>query len=313
MFLTIEQLSKQYGDKYAVHNFSAKIDEGEFICLLGPSGCGKTTVLRAIGGFLEGSTGTILLDGQELGALPAHRRPVSTVFQSYGLFPHMTVLENVQYGLRFHGVKRAEARKKSLEYLDLVRLAEHAHKRISALSGGQQQRVALARSLVLGPKLLLLDEPLSNLDALLRVQMREEISRLQKMLGLTTIFVTHDQEEAFALADRILLMNNGELVQQGRPEELYEHPNSAFSLSFIGESSILSHDPLRFTRPQRVQISETGTPAVITKRLFRGDRILYVADMQGQKILAETLNRPEAKPLQEGDAVFLQFSEESVS
>jgi iron(III) transport system ATP-binding protein len=312
MFLKIENLHKKYGDKYAVKDFSVHVKEKEFICLLGPSGCGKTTVLRAIGGFLTDLSGRIELDGQDITALPAHLRPVSTVFQSYGLFPHMTVLENVKYGLRFHGLKDKEARIKSREYLELVRLEEHANKRISALSGGQQQRVALARSLVLGPKVLLLDEPLSNLDALLRVQMRDEISRLQKLLGITTIFVTHDQEEAFALADRILLMNNGELVQEGRPEELYENPNSAFSLGFIGESSLLSQNPVTFIRPQRVEIGTSGQAATILQRFFRGDRILYVAEADGQKILVEKLNRPDIRQHEEGENVFLQFDAEAL-
>jgi iron(III) transport system ATP-binding protein len=222
------------------------------------------------------------------------------------------ILENVKYGLRFHGLKDKEARIKSREYLELVRLEEHANKRISALSGGQQQRVALARSLVLGPKVLLLDEPLSNLDALLRVQMRDEISRLQKLLGITTIFVTHDQEEAFALADRILLMNNGELVQEGRPEELYENPNSAFSLGFIGESSLLSQNPVTFIRPQRVEIGTSGQAATILQRFFRGDRILYVAEADGQKILVEKLNRPDIRQHEEGENVFLQFEAEAL-
>lgn len=313
MYLNIEHLSKQYGDKYAVKDFSVRVAQGEFICLLGPSGCGKTTVLRAIGGFLENIGGTIHLDGQDITRLPAHERPVSTVFQSYGLFPHMRVMENVCYGLRFHGIKGKRAKELAAEYLELVRLQDHAHKRISELSGGQQQRVALARSLVLRPKVLLLDEPLSNLDALLRVQMRDEISRLQSLLGLTTIFVTHDQEEAFALADRILLMNRGELVQEGRPEDLYERPNSSFSLSFIGESSLLSHEPLHFTRPQRVRITDTGQKAVITKRLFRGDRILYVTQTNGQTLLTETLNRPEQKQYEEGESVFLTFTPEELA
>lgn len=312
MFLQIDTLSKKYGDKFAVKNFSADVNKGELVCLLGPSGCGKTTVLRAIGGFLPDSTGTLTLDGQDITAVPAHLRPVSTVFQSYGLFPHMTVLENVMYGLRFHGIRSSQARTRSLEYLEMVRLEEHTAKRISELSGGQQQRVALARSLVLNPKVLLLDEPLSNLDALLRVQMRDEISRLQKMLGLTTLFVTHDQEEAFALADRIFLMNQGELVQEGRPEELYENPNSSFTLAFIGESSIISHEPLRFTRPQRVAISDTGVPAVIRTRLFRGDRILYIADANGQTLLTEQLNHKQATVYQPGDTVHLVFEPEEL-
>lgn len=312
MFLTIENLTKQYGALYAVKDFSCQANEGEFLCILGPSGCGKTTVLRAIGGFLDDVSGSIVLDGKEITRTPPHLRPVSTVFQSYGLFPHMTVLENVMYGLKFRELTKSDAKQRSLEYLELVKLEDHANKRISALSGGQQQRVALARSLVLNPKVLLLDEPLSNLDAKLRVQMREEISRLQKLFNLTTIFVTHDQDEAFALADRILLMEKGVLVQEGSPKELYETPNSPFSLSFIGETSVLQEDPLSYIRPQRVKFAETGTPAMIEKKWYRGDRFVYSAIISEKEILIETLNDGHSQEYEVGDRVNLEYTSQTL-
>ncbi len=312
MFLEVNQLTKQYGQMYAVKDFSFQAKEGELICILGPSGCGKTTVLRAIGGFLDGIQGEIKLDGDDITHLPPHLRPVSTVFQSYGLFPHMSVLENVMYGLKFRKMPRQKAKEESLAYLALVRLEDQAQKRISELSGGQQQRVALARSLVLNPKVLLLDEPLSNLDAKLRVQMREEISRLQKHFNLTTIFVTHDQDEAFALADRILLMEKGTLIQEGTPQELYEAPNSTFSLSFIGEASLLDTEDETYIRPQRIRFADEGTPAVIEGVHFRGDRILYDALVGGHTVLIETLNDGRTPPRAVGDAVHVVYDEQQI-
>ena len=210
MYLELDRLSKQFDGKYAVHDLSLGLEEGGLLCILGSSGCGKTTTLNMIGGFLKPNGGRVLLDGQDITALPPERRPVSTVFQSYGLFPHMSVLQNVTYGLKFRGYSRTEAKEKGRRYLSLVGLAER--------SGGQQQRVALARALIVEPKLCLLDEPLSNLDAALRVRMRGELKRLQRELGTTMVFVTHDQEEALILADSIAVMSEGELLQLGSAE-----------------------------------------------------------------------------------------------
>ena len=192
MYLELDHLSKQFDGKYAVHDLSLGLEEGGLLCILGSSGCGKTTTLNMIGGFLRPDGGCVRLDGQDITALPPERRPVSTVFQSYGLFPHMSVLQNVTYGLKFRNYSRAEAKEKGRRYLELVGLAEREDARISELSGGQQQRVALARALIVEPKLCLLDEPLSNLDAALRVRMRGELKRLQQELGTTMVFVTHD-------------------------------------------------------------------------------------------------------------------------
>ena len=212
------------------------------MCILGSSGCGKTTTLNMIGGFLKPDGGRVLLDGQDITALPPERRPVSTVFQSYGLFPHMSVLQNVTYGLKFRGYSRAEAKEKGRRYLTLVGLAERENARIGELSGGQQQRVALARALIVEPKLCLLDEPLSNLDAALRVRMRGELKRLQRELGTTMVFVTHDQEEALILADSIAVMSEGELLQLGSAKEVFRHPANDYIASFLGLNDIVWKD-----------------------------------------------------------------------
>ena len=239
MYLELEHLKKHYGDKAVVQDLSLTLEKGQLLCILGSSGCGKTTTLNMIGGFLTPDSGRILLDGQDITALPPERRPVSTVFQSYSLFPHMTVLENVVYGLKFRGVRRAQAREKGMRYLEMVGLAEYANAPIFEISGGQQQRVALARALIVEPKLCLLDEPFSNLDASLRFRMREELKKLQRDLGMTMVFVTHDQEEALHLADRIVIIEQGVLVQNDTPMEVYRHPATPFVADFLGMSSLL--------------------------------------------------------------------------
>ncbi len=239
MYLELEHLKKHYGDKAVVQDLSLTLEKGQLLCILGSSGCGKTTTLNMIGGFLTPDSGRILLDGQDITALPPERRPVSTVFQSYSLFPHMTVLENVVYGLKFRGVRRAQAREKGMRYLEMVGLVEYANAPIFEISGGQQQRVALARALIVEPKLCLLDEPFSNLDASLRFRMREELKKLQRDLGMTMVFVTHDQEEALHLADRIVIMEQGVLVQNDTPMEVYRHPATPFVADFLGMSSLL--------------------------------------------------------------------------
>ena len=238
MYLELDRLSKQFDGKYAVHDLSLGLEEGGLLCILGSSGCGKTTTLNMIGGFLKPDGGRGLLDGHDITALPPERRPVSTVFQSYGLFPHMSVLQNVTYGLKFRGYSRAEAKEKGRRSLSLAGPAT----RIGELSGGQQQRVALARALIVEPKLCLLDEPLSNLDAALRVRMRGELKRLQRELGTTMVFVTHDQEEALILADSIAVMSEGELLQLGSAEEVFRHPAIDYIASFLGLNDIVWKD-----------------------------------------------------------------------
>ena len=233
MYLELDHLKKKFDGKDVVCDLSLSLDKGKLLCILGSSGCGKTTTLNMIGGFLSPDSGFIRVDGMDITRLPPERRPVSTVFQSYGLFPHMSLLQNVIYGLKFRGVKKADARKKGMEYLDLVGLADRADAMIHEISGGQQQRVALARALIVEPKLCLLDEPFCNLDAALRVKMRQELKKLQRELDMTMVFVTHDQEEALHLADRIAIMEQGVLVQDAAPMEIYRNPASDFVRDFL--------------------------------------------------------------------------------
>ncbi len=233
MYLELSHLKKQFDGKEVVSDLDLTLEKGRLLCILGSSGCGKTTTLNMIGGFLVPDGGTIRVDGQDITKLPPELRPVTTVFQSYGLFPHMTVLENVMYGLKFRGVRRAEARKRAMEYLDLVGLADHADFHIHQISGGQQQRVALARALIVEPKLCLLDEPFCNLDAALRVKMREELKKLQRELGMTMVFVTHDQEEAMLLADSMAIMEQGKLIQNDSPANIYKNPANDFVRKFL--------------------------------------------------------------------------------
>lgn len=223
----------------AVDDVSLQIDDGEFFALLGPSGCGKTTTLRMIAGFEDTSSGQILIRGKAVQDVPPFHRPVNTVFQDYALFPHMTALQNVMFGLEMEGISRGEARQRAMEALELVRLPQAAERKPRQLSGGMQQRVALARALVKKPAVLLLDEPLSALDLKLREAMRYELKAMQKSLGMTFIFVTHDQEEAMTMADRIAVMDRGKVLQVGTPEDIYEAPSTKFVADFIGETNFV--------------------------------------------------------------------------
>ena len=237
--LTIENVRKRYADVEALAGVSLRVQGGEFFTLLGPSGCGKTTLLRCVAGFLRLDAGRILCDGERLDSLPAHTRDIGMVFQNYAIFPHLSVFENVAYGLRARHVRPDEIRRRALEALRLVQMESLGDRRPDQLSGGQQQRVALARAMAIRPRLLLMDEPLSNLDAKLRVEMRTEIRRLQKELGITTIYVTHDQEEALAISERLAVMNSGRVEQVGFPWDVYLAPQSAFVAQFIGSSNTL--------------------------------------------------------------------------
>ena len=235
----LERVTKVFGDTIAVDDLSLEIEEGEFFSLLGPSGCGKTTTLRMIGGFEEPTRGTIYLGGRDVTDLPPYKRDVNTVFQSYALFPHLDVFENVAFGLRRRKVDRAEVERRVREALELVDLVGFERRRPSQLSGGQQQRVALARALVNRPKVLLLDEPLGALDLKLRKQMQLELKRIQAEVGITFIYVTHDQEEAMTMSDRIAVMRHGRIEQVGPPEDVYEHPATEFVAGFLGASNLL--------------------------------------------------------------------------
>ena len=237
--ISLVGVSKRYGGQFALQTTDLEIDEGEFFCLLGPSGCGKTTTLNLIGGFIAASTGEILIRGRRVDRLPPHRRPVNTVFQSYALFPHMTVRDNVAFGLRMAHVPRQEANPRIDNALALVGLERFGDRLPAALSGGQQQRVAVARALVNNPAVLLLDEPLGALDLKLRKRLQVELSQIHRDVGTTFAYVTHDQEEAMSMATRIAVMNEGRIEQVGTPSEIYHRPASRFVADFIGESNFI--------------------------------------------------------------------------
>jgi iron(III) transport system ATP-binding protein len=238
--VVFDNVTKSFGAVTAVDAISFNVQPGQLVTLLGPSGCGKTTTLRLIAGLEMATSGRITIGGVDVTALPATARDVSMVFQSYALFPHMTVAENVGYGLKVSRVRKPEIRERSRAILELVGLADYGQRMPSELSGGQQQRVAVARALVLEPQVLLFDEPLSNLDAKLRRRVREEIREIQQKLGLTAIYVTHDQEEALAVSDRIIVMRNAKIAQEGSPRDLYEKPVDAFVADFIGDANIVA-------------------------------------------------------------------------
>jgi putative spermidine/putrescine transport system ATP-binding protein len=238
--LALRGLTRRYGSFTAVDDVSLVIGQGEFLTLLGPSGSGKTTILMCIAGFVEPSAGTVLLDGRDITALPPERRDFGMVFQGYALFPHMTVAENVAFPLRVRKLGAAEREARVRAALDLVQLERFAERKPAQLSGGQQQRVALARALVFDPALLLLDEPLSALDKKLRAELQEELKALHRRVGRTFVNVTHDQEEALSLSDRVAILNHGRLVQEGAPAELYERPRTRFVADFLGKSNFLS-------------------------------------------------------------------------
>jgi len=237
-----KNIIKKFNETTAVNNISCDFEPGTLTTLLGPSGCGKTTSLRLIAGLERATSGNIFIDNEDVTIKPATDRDVSMVFQSYALFPHMSVLENVSYGLKMINVKKSEYVEKSINTLNLVGLENYENRMPSELSGGQQQRVAVARAIVLEPKVLLFDEPLSNLDAKLRRQVREDIRSIQQKLAVTTIYVTHDQEEALAISDKVIVMNNAIIAQQGTPKELYSSPKTKFVANFIGDSNIIKID-----------------------------------------------------------------------
>jgi spermidine/putrescine transport system ATP-binding protein len=237
--VVLESVTKRFGDVTAVDGIDLAIDEGEFFTMLGPSGCGKTTTLRMIAGFEEVTAGRLTIDGLDMLGIPPHKRPTNTVFQSYALFPHLTVKENVAFGLRRKGVDKAEIQRRVHTELERVGLAEEANRRPSQLSGGMQQRVALARALVNLPRVLLLDEPLGALDLKLRKGLQVELKKIQREVGITFVYVTHDQEEALTMSDRIAVMNRGRIEQIGDPEEVYDRPATTFVAGFIGVSNLM--------------------------------------------------------------------------
>ncbi|RIL00290.1 MAG: polyamine ABC transporter ATP-binding protein [Proteobacteria bacterium] len=260
--VALEKVGKRYGDVVAVHEASFEIRRGEFFSLLGPSGCGKTTLLRLIAGFEDATHGVLRVGGRDMAGVPPYRRPVNTVFQSYALFPHLSVFDNVAFGPRVRGGRAADVERRVRAMLAVVRLGELAARKPSQLSGGQRQRVALARALVNDPSALLLDEPLSALDLALRREMQLELKRIQRDVGVSFVFVTHDQEEALTLSDRLAVMRAGRLEQIGTPEEVYQSPASAFVARFLGDANLI---------PVTVERSASGRAACVLPSGARGD------------------------------------------
>jgi len=282
-YLVLKNLVKIFGSRkdtvIAVDKVNLEVKEGELVTLLGPSGCGKTTALRMISGFELPTSGKIFIDGEEVTTTPPNQRPTTMVFQNYALFPHMTVYQNIAYGLKIHREKEKNIRERTEAIMDLVGLKGLNNRSPAQLSGGQQQRVSLARSLIMEPKVLLLDEPLSNLDAKMRVSTRLEIRKLQQRIGITSIYVTHDQEEAMTLSDRVVIMNAGKIQQIGTPQEIYAHPINYFVADFIGKANFLGGKVANIVSQNEIEVDIKGVKykVYISKNAFsEGDRILLI-------------------------------------
>jgi iron(III) transport system ATP-binding protein len=351
----VDGVSKRYahrvkGEIYAARDVRLDVRPGEFLTLLGPSGCGKTTTLRMIAGYEKPDAGRIRFGGQDVTDLPANQRNIGFVFQNYALFPHLSVFENVAYGLRVRGQPDHVIAKSVGDVLALVGLAGYEQQFSSQLSGGEQQRVALARAIVIQPRMLLFDEPLSNLDAKLRVQMRQEIRDLQRRLAITTVYVTHDQEEAMAVSDRIAVMHQGSVVQEGAAEDLYHRPASQFVAQFVGRMNLVAGrvtaiagetaniaalgtlisaalprrdlaagDPVRLIiRPEAVEVvrEKTGPdllPATIVSRTFLGEKIEYLVRCEGEMLQIVRYNEGPGALIPEGATVFLRFAADALT
>jgi ABC-type Fe3+/spermidine/putrescine transport system ATPase subunit len=313
-------VTRRFDDVVAVDRLDLGVHKGEFLSLLGPSGCGKTTTLRLIAGFERPDEGEILIDGSDVASLPPYKRDVNTVFQSYALFPHLTVIENVAYGLKQRGLRRAERHARAIELLRLVKLEELAGRKPRQLSGGQQQRVALARALVLAPKVLLLDEPLGALDLKVRKELQIELKRIQSEIGITFVYVTHDQEEALAMSDRVAVMNGGRIEQLAPPGEIYDSPASKFVADFIGETNFIRRNgSVVAVRPEQLRISRGqagpgGLAGVVVTAMVIGPAIqcLIKAD-DGQEILVRRQRGGEGEEnaLREGERVVLTWDEDA--
>ena len=343
--ISIKKVSKKYDDTEVIHDLSVEISNGEFYTLLGPSGCGKTTLLRMIAGFADVESGEIAFDGKAINNLPAHKRNIGMVFQNYAIFPHLTVRENVEYGLKLRNVNKAELKKRVDEMLDVVQISNFAGRLPQDLSGGQQQRVALARAIVIHPNVLLMDEPLSNLDAKLRLEMRAAIREIQKKVGITTVYVTHDQEEALAISDRIAVMNGGAILQTGEPEQIYARPYNKFAAAFIGRSNFIDgrltpdgngyilslgenssiymgnlvqglgqRDVLVSIRPEEFLLNrEGGIRFKVVNKMFLGNHINYELEGAAGGIRIEWSRETGGKTFNCGDMVTLKPDTERIN
>ncbi|NMC48929.1 MAG: ABC transporter ATP-binding protein [Desulfovibrio sp.] len=310
MFLELRGLCRRYDEAAAVDGLDLAVGKGEFVCILGPSGCGKTTTIGMVGGFVTPTRGRILLDGEDVTALPPHVRPICTVFQNYALFPHLSVLKNVVYGLKFRGVPAKRAARDGEAMLDMMGLPGLRDRRVTDLSGGEQQRVALARALILKPKVLLLDEPLTNRDARLRFTLRKEIKELQTRLGITMLYVTHDQEEALGLADRMVVMNAGRIEQIGAPEEVYTRPRTAFVARFLGRANLIRENGrLVLVRPEDMTLSPLSgrRRGTVAHRQFSGPITTYFVDVgQTRQLEVDMLSNSDARHTV-GEAVYVDW------
>jgi putative spermidine/putrescine transport system ATP-binding protein len=317
--IRLSGLRKTFGQVEAVAGIDLEIADGEFFSMLGPSGSGKTTVLRMIAGFEMPTAGTVALSGHDVTRLAPFQRDVNTVFQDYALFPHMSVIENVEYGLRVRKVPRRERRERAVAALASVRLEGFESRRPSEMSGGQRQRVALARALVNRPRVLLLDEPLGALDAKLREQMQVELKQIQRDVGITFVFVTHDQAEALTMSDRIAVFDRGQITQVGTPEQVYERPASAFVAGFVGTSNLLSGDVAKAligrdgtfsVRPEKVLMGAEGVPGTVAEVIYAGPVTRYVVDLDAgaRMVVVEQRRRRELR----GEPVCLSWDDEHV-
>jgi len=342
-------LVKRFGDFTAVDGINVAVAAGEFFSLLGPSGCGKTTTLRMIAGFERPTEGQVVLDGADVATVPPHRRNVNTVFQNYALFPHLNVEKNVAFGLKYKDTSKEESRRLVGRALELVRLSGYERRRPNQLSGGQQQRVALARALILNPAVLLLDEPLGALDAKLRKALQIELKSIQEEVGITFIYVTHDQEEALTMSDRLAVMSNGRVEQVGPPEEVYEEPSTAYVADFLGISNLMdavafgpddggcrvrigefelvagrgepdAHGEVKVAiRPERVDLEAAGSsganriPGMVERIVYVGSMMQVIVNLApGEKLQALVQNEGEQLPFQQGTAVAVHLPQEAL-
>jgi putative spermidine/putrescine transport system ATP-binding protein len=306
----LEGVRKTYGEVVAVAGVDLRVDAGAFFTLLGPSGSGKTTTLRVIAGFEQPDTGTVSLDGIDITQQPPYARNVNTVFQDYALFPHMTVAENVGYGLRVKGVPKRERAARVDEVLERVRLGGYGRRRPIQLSGGQRQRVALARSIVNRPQVLLLDEPLGALDLKLRQEMQVFLKTLQRELEMTFLYVTHDQEEALTMSDHVAVFNEGRIEQVGTPAEVYDRPATEFVAGFVGTSNIVERGGRRLSiRPERIELNGSGEPAVVADTVFVGAFVRYAIETDGGERLT-VVRRSDGSRLEPGTRVRVSWRDE---